>query len=189
MFLFCFASRHQNHKASRSTEVCWTLILEVLSHRVKMRYMRAWIIYITLHYIAPWHANVKNWIVSTIFSPVHRLNIVLGAVVYFLNSIPKMSLRQANGLGQNGKKCPLPQEPNQGLSQLCQEPWLWYKALCLTKTDVEQTSRFISFFLTPSSCFPKLQPTAPQTSALAFLLQIRQLEILANPSAPALLPT
>lgn len=85
MLLCCFASRHQNHKACRSTEVCWTLILEVLSHRVKMRYMKAWIMYITLHYITPWHANVKNWIVSTIFSPIHRLSIALSAIyLYFL---------------------------------------------------------------------------------------------------------
>lgn len=107
MFLFCFASRQQNHKAFRSTEVCWTLILKTLSHRVKMKYMRAWIIYIALHYIAPWHANVKNWIVSTISSPVHRLDIALGAAVCFFCSISQPPLRQATSWGKNSKKYPV----------------------------------------------------------------------------------
>lgn len=82
------------------------------------------------------------------------------------------------------------------------ESWLHYKAICLTKNDVEQTSRFISFLLTPHSCFPKLLLTASQISALVFPFPdlpkafalaspwyTSHSQILSNPSATAILPT
>lgn len=154
MFLFCFAYGHQNHKASRSTEVCWTSILEVLSHRVRMKYMRAWIIYIALHYIAPWHANVRNWIVSTIFSPVHRLNIVLGAAVYYLIQYQKWP---SGKLTVKVKRVIPTTFRSQTRVGPCwaKELWLPCKGVCLTKIDVKQTSRFTSFFLAPYPCLPK----------------------------------
>lgn len=168
MLLCCFASRHQDHKACRSTEVCWTLILEVLSHRVKMRYMKAWIMYSTLHYITPWHANVKNWIVSRIFSPIHRLSIALSAIFFLIQNKKKICLRKAYSWGQNIKKYLLPPEvkPESVLAGP-RNPGSTIKPSVLPRTML---SRQVDSFLPsdPSLMFPKAAPNSFTNFCIGF---------------------